>query len=43
LEPLNSNEDLTVTEALREVGNLINFKVLDHIIFSEEKYQSIIS
>lgn len=40
LEP--SDEDILITEKLREAGDLINLRVLDHVIFSEEKYQIII-
>ena len=40
LEP--SQEDITITEALKKGGNLINLKVLDHVIFSEENYKSIV-
>ena len=28
------SEDITITEALKQAGNLINLKVLDHFIFS---------
>ncbi|MBS3151354.1 hypothetical protein J4443_03180 [Candidatus Woesearchaeota archaeon] len=31
---LKFSEDITITEALKQAGNLINLKVLDHFIFS---------
>jgi len=37
-----SDEDTTITEKLIEIGELINLKVLDHVIFSDTKYESII-
>ena len=40
LEP--SNEDIEVTNNLKEAGKLINLQLLDHVIFTDKNYSSII-
>lgn len=39
-DPTPSPEDLTITRRLREVGELHGIRLLDHIIFGEERYFS---
>lgn len=38
-----SNEDLAITQRLKECGNLINIALLDHIIVSSEGFYSFVS
>lgn len=40
LEP--SNEDISITKRLSEVGNILEIKVLDHIIFTDEGFTSFV-
>lgn len=40
-DPSPSNEDLQITKRLCEVGELIGIRVLDHIIFGDNKYISL--
>ena len=40
LEP--SNEDLEVTRNIKKAGELLDIKLLDHLIFNKENYKSII-
>ena len=37
-----SNEDIEITKKLKEVGNLLGIKILDHIIIGNNKYYSFI-
>ena len=37
-----SRDDLSVTERLRAAGDLLGIKVLDHLIFSDESYRSML-
>jgi len=37
-----STDDLRVTERLVEAGNLIGIRVLDHLIFSDEAFRSML-
>jgi DNA repair protein RadC len=39
-DPSPSREDISITERLVSVGELIGIKVLDHIIIGDEKYTS---
>jgi len=39
-DPSPSQEDKEVTEKLIEAGNLLQIKVLDHVIIGKEKYWS---
>jgi DNA repair protein RadC len=39
---LPSANDKNVTRRLRETGELLGIKVLDHIIFSDESYRSML-
>ena len=39
-DPEPSNEDISITHRLIEVGNLMGIKVLDHIIIGDNKYIS---
>lgn len=40
--PTPSNEDISVTKTLIEVGNIIDIKVLDHLIIAGETYTSFV-
>ncbi len=40
-DPSPSNEDLQITKRLCEVGELVGIRVLDHIIFGDNKYISL--
>lgn len=35
-----SEEDLMITQRLKKAGNIIDIELLDHIIFTEDKYLS---
>ena len=37
-----SNEDISITKRLTEVGNIIDIKVLDHIIFTDDGFTSFV-
>jgi DNA repair protein RadC len=37
-----STDDLMVTQRLLEAGNILGIKVLDHLIFSDESYRSML-
>ena len=37
-----STEDLSVTKRLVKAGDLLGIKVLDHLIFSDEGYRSML-
>ncbi len=39
---LPSVDDKYVTRRLREAGELLGIKVLDHLIFSDESYRSML-
>lgn len=39
--PSPSNEDIKVTQRLKEVGTLIGIDVIDHLIIGEDKYVSL--
>ncbi len=39
-DPTPSNEDREITRRLREVGDLVGIKVLDHVIVGEGRYVS---
>ena len=39
---LPSMDDRNVTRRLREAGELLGVKVLDHLIFSDESYRSML-
>ena len=39
---LPSADDKNVTRRLREAGELLGIKVLDHLIFSDESYRSML-
>ena len=39
---LPSMDDRNVTKRLREAGELLGIKVLDHLIFSDESYRSML-
>lgn len=40
-DPTPSNEDISVTNRLKEVGNIIGIEVLDHIIIGDNRYISL--
>ena len=37
-----STDDIMVTQRLLEAGNILGIKVLDHLIFSDESYRSML-
>jgi len=37
-----SQDDLAVTRQLKEAGNTLGIRLLDHIIFNHEKYYSLL-
>ncbi len=37
-----STDDLMVTQRLHEAGNILGIKVLDHLIFSDEGFRSML-
>ena len=39
---LPSGDDRNVTRRLKEAGDLLGIKVLDHLIFSDESYRSML-
>jgi len=39
---LPSMDDRNVTRRLRDAGDLLGIKVLDHLIFSDESYRSML-
>jgi DNA repair protein RadC len=40
-DPAPSREDINTTKRLKEVGNLIGIKLMDHIIIGDNKYISL--
>ena len=40
--PEPSQEDISITKKLIEAGNIIDIKVFDHIIFTDEGYTSFV-
>jgi len=41
-DPTPSQEDLHITKRLREVGDLLGIRVLDHLVFGDERYVSFV-
>lgn len=41
-DPIPSAEDLEITRRLREVGEIIGIKVLDHVIIGDSRYISFV-
>ena len=41
-DPLPSQEDLTVTRRLREVGEVMGVNILDHLIIGKGRYVSFV-
>jgi DNA repair protein RadC len=41
-DPLPSQEDISITRRLREIGEVLGIKVLDHSIFGDERYISFV-
>jgi DNA repair protein RadC len=41
-EPVPSQEDLHITKRLREVGDLLGIRVLDHLVFGDGRYVSFV-
>ena len=41
-EPTPSQEDISITRRLREIGEVLGIKVLDHIIFGDRTYGSFV-
>lgn len=39
-DPTPSDEDKTITQRLKEAGELLGIRVLDHIVVGSEKYYS---
>ena len=42
-DPTPSREDLAITKRLREAGEIMGIKVLDHIIIGDEQFTSFTS
>ena len=42
-DPTPSREDLSITKRLREAGEIVGIKVLDHIIVGDETFTSFVS
>jgi len=40
-DPTPSKEDLAITERLKEAGDLLNIKVLDHVIIGDDCFRSL--
>jgi DNA repair protein RadC len=40
--PTPSTEDIAITRRLREIGDLLGVRVLDHIIFGDERFVSFV-
>ncbi len=41
-DPTPSQEDQHITKRLREVGDLLGIRVLDHLVFGDERYVSFV-
>lgn len=41
-EPVPSQEDLHITKRLREVGDVLGIRVLDHLVFGDGRYVSFV-
>ena len=41
-DPTPSSEDLSITRRLKEAGEIMGIKVLDHIIVGDRQYQSFV-
>jgi DNA repair protein RadC len=41
-DPVPSQEDLHITKRLREVGDLLGIRVLDHLVFGDGRYVSFV-
>jgi len=41
-DPVPSEEDLHITTRLREVGDILGIRVLDHLVFGDGRYVSFV-
>ena len=41
-DPVPSQEDLHITRRLRDVGDLLGIRVLDHLVFGDGRYVSFV-
>ena len=41
-DPMPSQEDLHITKRLRDVGDLLGIRVLDHLVFGDGRYVSFV-
>ena len=41
-DPTPSKEDLEITRRLREVGDIIGVRVLDHVVIGQRRYVSFV-
>jgi RadC-like JAB domain-containing protein len=41
-DPSPSQEDMTITKRLRETGEIMGIRVLDHIVFGDNRYLSFV-
>jgi DNA repair protein RadC len=41
-DPTPSSEDIAITRRLKEAGEIINCKVLDHIVIGQDEYVSFV-
>ena len=41
-DPVPSQEDLHITKRLREIGEVVGVRVLDHLIFGNGRYVSFV-
>ena len=41
-DPVPSQEDLHITKRLRDVGDVLGIRVLDHVVFGDERYVSFV-
>ena len=41
-DPVPSQEDLHITKRLREIGEVVGVRVLDHLVFGDDRYVSFV-
>jgi DNA repair protein RadC len=41
-DPTPSNEDIAITRRLKECGELLGIKVLDHLIIGDDRFSSFV-